>query len=138
MGQGFRNLSTQLVTGFLVSFFANYQPQFASETKRFSVAVIFLIVIPLFAMLLSIINNIKPVRFFFLKTYLSTLITILQYISVWIFISIVSKSFGEALESVFNFDSASRLITSAMFVALAVALLETPPKPENSEENKTQ
>lgn len=136
MGQGFRNLSTQIVTGFLVSFFANYQPQFASENKRFSVAILFLIVIPIFALSLKAINSIKPVRFFFLKTFLATLVSILQTGAVWTFISIVSKPFGEVLESVFSFEASYRLLIGATFVAGVVALLESPPKSE--EETKKQ
>ena len=134
MGQGFRNLSTQIVTGFLVSFFANYQPQFATETKRFSIAVTLLIVIMIFSPTLSAVNSIKPPRFFFIKTYLSVLITILQTGAVWTLISIVSKFFNEVLESVFNFEASYRLLIGAIFVAGVVALLEEIPKKDD--ENK--
>lgn len=137
MGQGFRNLSTQIVTGFLVSFFANYQPQFATESKRFSIAVTFLIVIPIFSLTLSAVNSIKPIRFFFIKTFLSVLLTILQTGAVWTLISIVSKFFNEVLESVFSFEASYRLLVGAIIVSGVVALLEDLPKPtEEAIKNK--
>lgn len=130
MGEGFRSLSTQIVTGFLVSFFANYQPQFATETRRFSVAVTLLIVIPVLSMLLTAAKSIQPIRFFYVKSFLSVYITILQTGAVWTLISIVSKLFNEVLESVFSFEASYRLLIGATFVAAAVALLERPPKEE--------
>lgn len=125
---GFRGLSQQIVTGFLVSFFANYQPQIATETRRFSVFVALLLAIAITEMALRDINKITARRFFRLKTFLLTVVTVLQTGSVWTLIALISKPFNETLESVFNFEAIFRLLIGVLFVGGLAALLETPPK----------
>lgn len=136
MAQGFRDFSTQIAAGFLIYFFTNYQPQFANEVKRFNVAVMLLILIPILTLLINAINSITAPRFFFLKTFFGMYFGILRVAIVWLFTAIVSKFFNEVLESLFNLDASYRLLIGIGLISFVAALLESMPKPPVGKEKE--
>lgn len=124
----FRNLWTQVITGFFVSFFIFYQPQIVTEANRFTIFVSLLIVIPLHSLVLDQLDKIVKRRFYRFKVFWTTFLTITQTQAVWSLISIASRFLTEALQSVFTFDALHRLILVTVMISGFIAMASELPK----------
>lgn len=128
----FRSVSNQMVTGFFISFFYNYQPQIINETNRFQLFVTLLVLIGGHIFVLQAVDSIKARRLFRVRTFWLTFLTITQTISVWAMIAIATRFMLEALPSALSLDGIVRLGVVVGIIAAVVAATTPMPTEEKS------